>query len=47
MVVSVVGCFETDFARGEVAGALDVGVDLEVEAAFKLGALSGELLGIE
>ena len=47
VVVCGVGGFESDFFGGHSLDALDVGVYLEVYAAFELGALSGELLGVE
>ena len=47
MEIGVVSRFEANLAAGEMAGALNVGVNLEVEAAFEFGALSGEFLGVE
>ena len=42
-----VGRFEAYLFRRHLLGGFDVGVDLEVEAAFELGALPGELLRVE
>ncbi len=47
VVVCGIDSLESDILGRELLHALDIGVDLEIEAAFELGALSGQLLGVE
>ena len=47
VIVGAVECLKGDFTRRHALYAFDIGVDLEVEATFQLGTLSGKFLGIE
>ena len=47
MEIGGVGGLEADFLAGNALGAFHVCVHLEVEAAFELGALSGQFLRVE
>ena len=45
--IGVVLSFEASITRRQLLGSLGIGIDLEVEAALQLCALSGELLRVE
>ena len=46
-MVEVVGRLQFRVLGGKLPGSLDIRVHLEVEAAFQLGALAGQLLRVE
>ena len=47
MEVGGIGRFEAYLLARQTLHGLDIGIDLEVEAAFQLGTLAGELLRVE